>query len=116
MAKKKKLIIWFRFFVVVVFGVRLGVHFIAFVCVEILVVESPGSVCVCFLVVQFWFDRWFGVVGSNVCLNWVRMSWFGVGLGLITLAKLRKRWVLHFCDWRREFESDGWMLWGAEVG
>lgn len=95
------------------FCVCLGVHFVAFVCGEILVVGSTRSVCVCFWVVQFLFDRMFGVVGSNVCVNWVSMSCSGLGLGLNLLAKLRKLWVLHFWDWGGRF---GLWEWGAQVG
>jgi len=32
------------------------------------------SLAACFGVVQFWFFRWFGAVGSNACVNSV---WIG---------------------------------------
>lgn len=38
--------------------------------------ESTVSLSVCFVVVRLWFDKWFGVVGSNVCDNWVLNVWF----------------------------------------
>lgn len=61
-------------------GFYLGIFF--------LVVGSPGSVSVCSVVVQFWFDRRLGVVGNNVCENWLRMSGFVLGLGLNLLVEL----------------------------